>query len=260
MDLLFSADTTRSLETHVRFRSTGHNIKLGSSEPQEEWGDLFFPRKRLLAMSVHMCGDIKVVFGVKDPIKVGVRRRKANVGTIGGAGISKSKNQREVCSYPIESNVESRAVHRKETETAPRPKSAVQAPRHMKRGPNIPTKRSLQGWGGANMSNPIHTSVTPTSATVGPVRNPQVLTHNRWDSGGVCVDRDLLNQELDNEISRYRKANWGKAPQVPDHTLLGAANRGQRIIHEKLQPRARLNANTNGPVVNFEREQRYAYV
>ena len=75
----------------------------------------------------------------------------------------------------------------------------------------------------------------------------------------TCADRDILNQELDNEISRYRKESWGKEPMHPEPRLVGVEMRSKRIVYEKLQPRARLSAQTNGPIVNYEREQKEFY-
>lgn len=127
----------------------------------------------------------------------------------------------------------------------------AQHPRQMKREPNIPTKRAQQQQSTLTSScGPPQSSSRKKSVSRG---------EERWNCGVMCADRDLLNQELDNRISKYRKNTWSKEPMYPDATLVGADKRGKRITHEKLQPRARMSAQTNGPVINFEREQKMFY-
>ena len=136
---------------------------------------------------------------------------------------------------------------------------AVQHPRQMKREPNIPTKRSLQQQQQSQISNSVRHQSPESSRKAIFHKRAVSIPEERWNCGVLCPDRDLLNQELDNEISKYRKNSWSKEPMNPEPTLMGADNRGKRITHEKLQPRARVSAQTNGPVINFEREQKMFY-
>lgn len=128
------------------------------------------------------------------------------------------------------------AIENNESRHVPhRPKTSINAPCQMKREKTIPTKRSL------------------------PKPNPKEM-EGRWDISALCPDRDLLNQELDNEISKYRSDDLPKEQVIPSPYLFhGQEARELRISHEKLKSRMRIHANTNGPVVNYEREKEEAF-
>ena len=103
-------------------------------------------------------------------------------------------------------------------------------PKLMKREPTVNSKRML-----------------PTSK----LKVPEEV----WICSAKCADRDILNIELDNIISKHR-TNWAYNQVMPDPLFLGVDKRNLRISHEKLISRCRITANTNGSLINYHQERK----
>lgn len=110
----------------------------------------------------------------------------------------------------------------------------VKLPKDMKRGVVLASKRSL---------------------AVPKPKNEEQL----WNSSARCPDRDLLNLQLDNEISLHRKKEWPKTPREPEPVLLGTDKRAERVSHEKLISRSRIDAKTSGAILNYAKEKKEVF-
>ena len=174
---------------------------------------------------------IPVNFAIKDPPNakktLQVRKVQEKIAPITSSNEKKLVNEAHVFRIADAAEKSRHVPHR--------PKTLINTPCQMKREKTIPTKRSLP-------------------------KPYQKATEGAWDISAICPDRDLLNQELDNEISKYRSDDLPKDQIFPSPYLFhGQEARELRLSHEKLKSRMRIYANTNGPVVNYEREKEEAF-
>jgi hypothetical protein len=78
-----------------------------------------------------------------------------------------------------------------------------------------------------------------------------------WDTSRKCADRDILNMELDNHISKIRNPPDSKrVPPEPVHSFQGPEHKNDRVSVPKSSHRSRLKPNTFGAILrpNIARE------
>jgi hypothetical protein len=164
-----------------------------------------------------MIKSINVEYSVKDSISYKTLHKQSNK--------AKDKKNETLNVYPP--NIEIKKSNRVEIS----PNSNKKDPKLMKREPTVNSKRML---------------------LTSKLKVPEEV----WICSAKCADRDILNIELDNIISKHRKANWTSNQVIPDPLFLGVDKRNLRISHEKLLSRCRKTANTNGSLINYHQERK----